>query len=344
LFASVESVLAQDSFKIGENLALEVTDNASKGDLIDRLEGQFGKRGVIVRRNSANLGFCAAHNQGFAKFLQGSADFFLVINPDVFLEKECLSNLAGEISLHPRAGSATPKIYRADAQLKPLMPRMIDACGMYMTPSLRHLDRGSGEMEQGQYNERAFVFGGSGACLLLRREFVEQVKLEFERADGALYSIYPQLKTAEQRPQIFDEAFFAYREDADLAWRGQLLGWKCLYVPGAVAYHQRVVLPERRESLLAEINRLSVRNRFLLQIGNLDLGVALRCLISGLIFRNLVVLLGVFLKERSSIRGLRDVLVLWGRTISRRQITFKQGNNSRLARWFKARPYIEVLQ
>ena len=44
----------------------------------------------------------------------------------------------------------------------------------------------------------------------------------------------------------FDSDFFLYREDAELAWRLRNLGWKCLYVPQAVAYHRRHNLPERR--------------------------------------------------------------------------------------------------
>ena len=51
--------------------------------------------------------------------------------------------------------------------------------------------------------------------------------------------------------EFFDEPFFAYREDADVAWRAQLLGWDCLYVPAAVAEHVRRVVPERRGSLPA---------------------------------------------------------------------------------------------
>ena len=45
--------------------------------------------------------------------------------------------------------------------------------------------------------------------------------------------------------EYFDEDFFAYREDADLAWRAQLLGWSCLYVPEAIARHGRRVTPEQ---------------------------------------------------------------------------------------------------
>ena len=36
---------------------------------------------------------------------------------------------------------------------------------------------------------------------------------------------------------LFDEDFFAYLEDVDLAWRGQLAGWRALYVPDARVYH-----------------------------------------------------------------------------------------------------------
>ena len=76
--------------------------------------------------------------------------------------------------------------------------------------------------------------------------------------------------------EVFDEDFFAYREDADLAWRAQLLGWDALYVPGATATHVRRVTPERRSALPAAINRYGVRNRFLLRLKNQTAGQAAR--------------------------------------------------------------------
>src|SRR2546430_5142538 len=69
--------------------------------------------------------------------------------------------------------------------------------------------------------------------------------------------------------QYFDEDFFAYREDADLAWRCRLLGWNSIYVPAAVAKHRRRVTPERRAELPREINYHSVKNRFLLRLNNI---------------------------------------------------------------------------
>ena len=59
-----------------------------------------------------------------------------------------------------------------------------------------------------------YVFGASAAAALYRREMIADV------SDRATFSI---------------PDFFAYREDADVAWRAQLLGWRCLYAPDAVA-------------------------------------------------------------------------------------------------------------
>ena len=45
--------------------------------------------------------------------------------------------------------------------------------------------------------------------------------------------------------EFFDPDFFVYREDADVAWRAMLLGWRCIYTPAAVAYHVRTREPRQ---------------------------------------------------------------------------------------------------
>jgi GT2 family glycosyltransferase len=69
--------------------------------------------------------------------------------------------------------------------------------------------------------------------------------------------------------EFFDEDFFAYREDADLAWRAQLMGWRCLYTPAAVGWHVRHVTPARFRDLPLVINWHSVKNRFLMRMKNI---------------------------------------------------------------------------
>jgi GT2 family glycosyltransferase len=132
----------------------------------------------------------------------------------------------------------------------------------------------------------------------------------------SVIEIYPQLMEGlSTRPQLFDEAFFAYREDADLSWRARRLGWKCWYEPHAVAHHVRFVTPERRKSLPEAINSYSVRNRFLLQANNWSWRDGIFSFLLGIVVRNALVVAGVVFQERASLKGLREAWTLMPRAL-----------------------------
>ena len=196
----------------------------------------------------------------------------LILNPDISLEANAILRMARRLSQSEESiGVVGAVLFRADESLRPLEPRRFDSLGIEMHSSLRHFDAGS-EVLVGEIGLRSEVFGVTGACLMLRRSAVQAALLPREHED-CLFSLYPQLKVgAGDRPQLFDEGFFAYREDADLAWRLQQLGWSACIEPSAEAYHVRHVLPERRARLAPELNKLGVRNRFLLQLNNFPLG------------------------------------------------------------------------
>ena len=210
----------------------------------------------------------------------------------------------------PAVGSATGRLLRLDDE------GIIDSTGIVMTPDQRHLDRGGGEPATGRFLAGPEpIFGPSGAVALYRRAMLEDIAY---------------------RGEYFDRAFFAYREDADLAWRAQWRGWASLYVPAAIAWHRRRVTPERRSALPAEINRYSVRNRFLLRVKNQSFGLAWRFALPGL-RRDALVVGYVLLREWSSIPGLVDVVRLlpsmlgWRRhVLGRRRIT-----SAEMSRWFR---------
>src|ERR1044071_9233532 len=93
---------------------------------------------------------------------------------------------------------------------RPLPEPRIDSTGIYFTPAMRHFDRGW-QQPGGAYSEGIqYVFGASAAAALYRRAMIDDVSI-----DG----------------NFFDPDFFVYREDADVAWRAQLLGWRCVYTP-----------------------------------------------------------------------------------------------------------------
>jgi len=286
-------------------LELLVADNASTDETRSILAAQTRDEERVPF--DRNLGFAAAHNRLIER---SRGEYYLALNPDVVLHPAFIATLVAALTDRPRTGAASGKLLRADAA------GIIDSTGIVMHPSQRHLDRGAGERDAGQFEREEPVFGVSGAAAFYRRAMLEDVRVCDE---------------------YFDEDFFAYREDADLAWRAQLLGWECRYVPLARATHVRHVTPERRAALPPEINRYSVRNRFLLRLKNQTPGHAIRFLIPGLA-RDLQVVGYVLLRERSSLPGLLDIVGLLPRMMAkRREIMRRRVRPLReMIAWFRA--------
>ena len=139
--------------------------------------------------------------------------------------------------------------------------------------------------------------------------------------------------------EFFDSDFFAYREDADLAWRAQILGWKCVYTPHAIAYHVRSVLPSNRRSTPPLLNMHSVKNRFLMRIKNVTANLYLRDFFA-ITTRDCLVIAGCLFGEFSSLRAFpfifRNVRRTWAK---RRQILERRrATDVYLAAWFASQP------
>jgi GT2 family glycosyltransferase len=325
--ACLDSLFAQTPFELGKNLFLRVIDNASGDRTPEILDSRAGEHLDVVHQ-AINTGFTGGQNAGAEWALKRGAEYFCLVNPDLRLESRALFELVQTLEQDSRAGTACPKLLRAAGSLAPSSPLLLDSAGMYMTPALRHFDRGSNDFERGQYDEPQYVFGASGACLLLRADCVRDAALHCDPGEGGV--------------QLFDSQFFAYREDADLAWRLQTLGWKCRYEPRAVGYHQRRVLPENRESLQPELNAYSVRNRFLLQANNFSFPVLLPFL-PRLGWRNLLVCGGVLIREQTSVPALRAAWALRSRAARIRFEIQKRRRvpASALRFWFRNEPAVQ---
>lgn len=307
----IDSAGKQSGFTLGTDLLIHITDNNSSDSTVNEVESRR-QPAVSFHRNLSNLGFGAAHNQGLFKAHTEGFTHILILNPDVSLTGDALAHLMRAC----HEGFSTPKLLRANESLKPLSPPVLDAAGMVLENSLRHFDRGSGELDLGQYQTEEFVFGGTGACLLVSISAALKIALPYSEMDEDLFKIYPQLeKDFSKRIQLFDEAFFAYREDADLAWRAQLLGYRYRYEPQAIGYHVRRVTPEKRGELPALINMLGVRNRFLLQLNNWGFSHGFASFFHGILLRNIVVTVGVLLIERSSLGAFKDLTILLKRAL-----------------------------
>jgi GT2 family glycosyltransferase len=294
--------------------AVVVVDNASSDDTAAILR-EF-EHLVTVVYNRENVGFAAGQNQAMA--LAADADWLLALNPDVRLTPGFAGALLEATQMDAAIGSVCGKLLGMTAALEIPAEPILDSTGIFFTPNLRHFDRGSQVADRGQYEEFEYVFGGTGAACFYRRLMLSDISINGE---------------------FFDADFFAYREDADLAWRAQLCGWKCLYTPRAVAYHVRHVLPERRSALSAAINMHSVKNRWLMRIKNMSGDLYARHWLA-ITLRDGVVIGGCLLREFSSLRAFVLVARLWRGTWRKRSIIMskRRSSDEYMAAWFAEQP------
>jgi GT2 family glycosyltransferase len=185
-----------------------LADNGSQDETLSLIHPET----VTLLTNATNLGFAKANNQalGIAK-----GEFVLFLNSDAAIEPDFLALSIPCFRESRRLGAIAGKIVKPGNR----GVRIIDSAGLMMEHwRLLPRDRGEGEMDKGQYNHRAWVFGVPGACALYRRTALNSVALGQE---------------------VMDEDFFAYYEDVDLAWRVRRQDWTALYVPEAIACHEK---------------------------------------------------------------------------------------------------------
>jgi GT2 family glycosyltransferase len=223
-----------------------VVDNNSSDSTWQELERVCEDFRFPVRliHSEHNLGFAAGMNRAISAT---GADLVVLLNPDARPAVDFLAMLplgleqAGAEEVPIGAVAARLVRPRADDALPPLL----DACGMVLSATWRHFDRGSEEVDHGQFNEPAWMFGATGAASLFVRAALDDVAI-----DGA----------------IFDEDFHTFREDAELCFRLQERGWRTLYEPRAHCVHTRSNTPGRRRQMSDFVNHHTLKNRYLLRL------------------------------------------------------------------------------
>ncbi|GGI46204.1 glycosyl transferase [Paenibacillus marchantiophytorum] len=228
-----------------------VIDNASKDSTLYELEKWFQNCTLI--RNAINNGFAGGHNQAIR---MTDSDFCLILNPDVVLDTDYIRRTIEILTMNQQAGAATGKLlFKAD-------PTQIDSTGLIINKARRAFDRGAHQSSD-QFMQAEEVFGVSGAAAMYSREMINDISLNGE---------------------FFDEDFFAYKEDVEVAWRAQLLGWKAYYEPSAIAYHERGWKEGGRSSKPLFVRRLSYINRYKMMMKNDRISMILKHIISLLVY------------------------------------------------------------
>jgi len=208
------SFLEASEYKV---LAFDNSDEnfPANREAIELFSGQ-NQNCVEYLRSAGNIGFSRAYNILIRAAVRLRAEYFLVINPDTLLEKDTISELVAALDKDAELASVCPKLRRWDFAAN-TKTRIIDTCGLILKTGLRFQDLGQG-IEDDKRFDKFSILGPSGSAGLFRMSALEKIK---------------------EVDQYFDEHFFMYKEDCDLAYRLFLIGAKSALVPSAIMYHDR---------------------------------------------------------------------------------------------------------
>ncbi|MFH1288584.1 MAG: glycosyltransferase family 2 protein [bacterium] len=241
LTSCLESIKKQTE----KDLELIIVDNNSK-DMTKEIVKSFNPE--IFIENPDNFGFAMANNQGINA---SKGEYVLTLNPDVILSSNFLERVKEEMERDEKIGMISGKLIRPSG--------VIDSRGISLSHIRRFYDIGQGEVVEGQESrgkgQEVKLIGPCAAAGFYRRKMLEDVKIPLNPpfAKGEIGGF-----------EYFDEDFFAYVEDVDLAWRANIFGWKAVYCSEAAAMHFRggsnISFKWRQY--------LSFRNRYLMMIKN----------------------------------------------------------------------------
>ncbi len=196
------SIFVQEGY---QNFEIIVVDNGSKDDTVSFIKENYPQ--IILIENKQNLGACRARNQGIK---ESRGEWILTLDCDIILKKDFLFRLLNVIKdLSPQLGIIQPKILNVDR-------KTIYSTGIFFSSIRRFYDMDKGKKDNGKFNRSRYVFGACSAAAVYNRQMLEAIK---------------------EDTGYFDERFFFLVEDVDLAWRAQKKGWKALFYPEAVCYH-----------------------------------------------------------------------------------------------------------
>ena len=206
------------------NYEVIVVDNGSAGNDAQVLRERFGGYAHIIQ-NDRNYGYTGGNNIGMRHALSNSSpDYFLILNNDVDVAPDFLTEMVNVAEGDDSIGIVGPKVYYYD------FPNIIQSAGCRI--GMRRgisTSIGNKEIDNGQYDAVREMDHVMGCCLLIKREVVEKVGM-------------------------FDESYFCYWDEVDYCTRARKTGYKVIYAPKARMWHKKRLRAKLWAKLWAKIS------------------------------------------------------------------------------------------
>jgi GT2 family glycosyltransferase len=197
-------------YKTVSDLVFEVVvvDNASSDGSVAMLEAEFSD--VIRMVNKENKGFGAANNQAMA-IMKGK--YALLLNTDTVLMPEAVNKLWNFCEANDKAAIVCGQLLNADGTKQNSVASFPSLLTLAANTSLlEYLFPGRYPSKRYKHTSPIEVDSAIGACMMIRKKALDEAG-------------------------VFDERYFFFFEETDLAYTMRLQGWKIYQVPDAFVYH-----------------------------------------------------------------------------------------------------------
>lgn len=197
---------------------------------------------------------------GFEESLKHTnAKYSVLLSVDVLLDKDFLKNAAAIMERDEKIGALQAKVLQwYFSASRSELTHKIDTLGFKIFRNRRLINIGQGEEDRGQYDAPMFhasgfrlreVFGVEGAVPIFRRKAFEDCRI----TEG-----------------VVDKDMFWYGDDLDLVWRMRLLGWKQVFAPSVIAYHDRSTTKDTKQKWYDYFFRVGRRRQIPIRKRRLD--------------------------------------------------------------------------
>jgi GT2 family glycosyltransferase len=244
--------------------------------------------GVRLIENSVNMGFARANNQAICL---SSGEYLLLLNPDTLVKDEAIPTMLSFMRSHAKAGLVGAQLLNADGSKQNSIANFPSLATELLNKSLlRWLFPEEFPGKERDYPGPVEVDSVIGACMLVRRETVEQVGL-------------------------LDEGYFLFLEETDWCYRIEKAGWEIYHIPGAEVLHFQGKSAEAEKGK-ARIEYYRSRyhyfrmNRGSFQTSVLSIGLIIKLLVE-LVFATIVCMVTLFMVKKWRIKLSNYLYLMW---------------------------------
>jgi len=188
-----------------ENLEIIIVDNGSTDESVAYIQENYGSiENLTIIKKGKNFGVPEGRNIGLK---QARGEYVIFLDNDTIVDKNWIEGFLEAFNVDERIAVAQAKLLSINEKDR------FDHAGDYLTTFGFLQDRADGAKDTGQFDRVENIFNAKGAAIMIKNSVLKEVG-------------------------TFDSSYFMYLEETDFCWRIWLAGYRVVFAPKAVVWHE----------------------------------------------------------------------------------------------------------